>query len=610
MSRLEIASPKRARIVMEELYKDLERRIESSPPGLCPVDMARAFLELCYAQTCGKCTPCRIGLGQLNQLIKDVLDGNASMETLDLMEQTALSIMESADCAIGYEAAHMVYKGLIGYRDDYVGHIQNGRCTCTYSQPVPCVSLCPAHVDIPGYIALVGEGRYADAVRLIRKDNPFPTTCGFICEHPCEARCRRNMMDDSVNIRGLKRMAADFAGEVDSPRCAPSTGKRIAILGGGPGGLSAAYYLQLMGHQTVVYEMLPKLGGMLRYGIPNYRLPKDRLDEDIQAILKTGVEVRHGLKIGRDITIQQLQQEYDAVLITIGASTDKKLGLEGEDAEGVLSAVQFLRNVGSSQIMDLTGKEVAVIGGGNVSMDAVRTAKRLGAKKVSIVYRRRVADMTALPGEIEGAVAEGVELQTLKAPASLDIDGQNRIKGIYVTPQMVSSIKGGRAGIRPTGEPDVYIPCDVLVVAIGQNIETGHFEEAGIPVERGKIVTKSTGAFEHMPGVFAGGDCASGPASVIKAIAAAKVVAANIDEYLGFHHQISCDVEIPEANLQDRTPCGRVNLTEREACVRSCDFEGVENCMTETEAKQEASRCLRCDHFGYGIFKGGRAKIW
>ena len=610
MSRLEIASPKRARLVIEELYKDLERRIESSPPGLCPVDMARAFLELCHAQTCGKCTPCRIGLGQLNQLIRDVLDGNAAMETLEIMEQTALSIMESADCAIGYEAANMVYKGLIGYRDDYVEHIQNGRCTCAYSQPVPCVSLCPAHVDIPGYIALVSEGRYGDAIRLIRKDNPFPTTCGFICEHPCEARCRRNMMDDSVNIRGLKRVAADFAGEVDPPERAPSTGKRIAILGGGPGGLSAAYYLQLMGHQAVIYEMLPKLGGMLRYGIPNYRLPKDRLDQEIQAVLKTGVEVRHGLKIGRDITIQQLREEYDAVLITIGASTDKKLGLEGEDAEGVLSAVQFLRDVGSSKIMDLTGKEVAVIGGGNVSMDAVRTAKRLGAKKVSIVYRRRTADMTALPDEIEGAVAEGIELQTLKAPASLDIDDKNQIRGIYVTPQMVSSIKGGRAGIRPTGEPDVYIPCDILVIAIGQNIETRHFEEAGIPVERGKIVTRNTGAFEHMPGVFAGGDCASGPASVIKAIAAAKVVAANIDEYLGFHHQISCDVEIPEANLRDRTPCGRVNLTEREACERVRDFDGVENCMTEQEAKQEASRCLRCDHFGYGIFKGGREKIW
>lgn len=234
MSRLEIMSPTRARIVMEGLYKDLERRIESSPPGLCPVDMARAFLELCHAQTCGKCVPCRIGLGQLNQLIRDVLNGKATMDTLDLMEKTALSIMDSADCAIGYEAANMVYKGLIGYRDDYVEHIRNGRCTCTYNQPVPCVAICPAHVDIPGYVALVEEGRYADAIRLIRKDNPFPTTCGFICEHPCEARCRRNMVDDAVNIRGLKRFAADYAGFVEPPECAPSTGKKVAVLGGGP----------------------------------------------------------------------------------------------------------------------------------------------------------------------------------------------------------------------------------------------------------------------------------------------------------------------------------------------------------------------------------------
>lgn len=610
MSRLELRTPNRTHIVMEELYKDLERRIESSPPGLCPVDMSRAFLELCHAQTCGKCVPCRIGLGQLNHFIKDVLDGKATMETLDTMEATALSIMESADCAIGYEAAHMVYKGLVGYRDDYIEHIRHGRCTCTYSQPVPCVALCPAHVDIPGYIALVGEGRYADAVRLIRKDNPFPTTCGFICEHPCELRCRRNMVDDSVNIRGLKRVAADFAGEVEPPKCAPSTGKKIAVLGGGPGGLSAAYYLQLMGHQTTVYEMLPKLGGMLRYGIPNYRLPKERLEDDVNAILKTGVQVEYGKKIGQDITIQDLREQYDAVLITIGASTDKKLGLEGEDSEGVMSAVQFLRNIGKNIITDLTGKEVAVIGGGNVSMDAVRTAKRLGAKKVSIVYRRRMTDMTALPGEINGAVAEGIELQTLKAPAAIDVDENNHVKGIYVTPQMVSTIKNGRASVRPTGEDDIYIPCDVLVVAIGQNIETAHFEAAGIPVSRGKILTTSTGAVEDMPDVYAGGDCSSGPATVIKAIAAAKVVAANIDEYLGFRHEISCDVEIPEAKLEDKIPCGRIDLTEREACERVCDFDAVENCMTENEARQEAGRCLRCDHFGYGIFKGGRETLW
>lgn len=242
MSRLEISTPNQAQLIVEQLYKNLERRIESSPPGLCPIDVSKAFLELCHAQTCGKCVPCRIGLGQLKNLLEDVLKGHATMDTLTLIEKTADSIMSSADCAIGYEAARMVLTGLAGFRDDYEAHIKEGKCTCNYKQAIPCKSLCPAQVDIPGYIALVKEGRYKDAIRLIRKDNPFPTTCGFICEHPCEARCRRNIMDDAVNIRGLKRMAADFAGKVPPPPCAPSTGKRVAVIGGGPGGLSAAYY--------------------------------------------------------------------------------------------------------------------------------------------------------------------------------------------------------------------------------------------------------------------------------------------------------------------------------------------------------------------------------
>ena len=610
MSRLELRSPNQAQLVVEGLYKDLERRIESSPPGLCPVDMSRAFLEICHAQSCGKCVPCRVGLGQLKNLITDVLDGKATIRTLTEIHETAKSIMESADCAIGYEAANMVYKGAIGFKDDYVEHIMYHRCLSTLKQPVPCVSRCPARVDIPGYIALVREGRYEDAIRLIRKDNPFPTTCGFICEHPCEALCRRNMIDDAVNIRGLKRMAADAAGYVAPPECAESTGKNIAVVGGGPGGLSAAYFLQLMGHQVTVYEMLPKLGGMLRYGIPNYRLPKERLDDDIQAILDTGVKVDCGKAIGKDYSIVDLKEKYDAVLITIGASTDKKLGLEGEDAKGVISAVQFLRNVGYGTQESLEGKEVAVIGGGNVSMDAVRTSVRFGAKKVSIVYRRRVADMTALPDEISGAEAEGVEIETLMAPSRIEKDEEGNVKGIWVTPQMISNIKGGRASVKPTGEDDVFIPCQTLIVAIGQDIEYQHFEEAGVPVQRGKINVEKFGGFEEMPGVFAGGDCATGPSTVISAIAAGKVIAANIDEYLGYHHEITADVEIPEPKLEDKPACGRVNLTEREAGERVKDFEGVENCMTEKEACQEAGRCLRCDHFGYGIFKGGRDTKW
>ena len=240
------------------------------------------------------------------------------------------------------------------------------------------------------------------------------------------------MVDTSVNIRGLKRAAADLAGKVTPPACGPSTGKKIAVVGGGPSGLSSAYYLQLMGHQVTVYEILPKLGGMLRYGIPNYRLPKNRLEEDTDAILETGIQVHYNVKIGEDIKLDELRKVYDAVLITVDASTDKKLGLPNEDAAGITSAVDFLRNVSLGDCPDLSGQEVAVIGGGNVSMDAVRTAIRLGAKKVSIVYRRRVADMTALPAEIEAAVAEGVELLTLVAPAGIEVDENGRVSGVRV----------------------------------------------------------------------------------------------------------------------------------------------------------------------------------
>ena len=610
MSRLRIETPDQAQLTVERLYKDLERHIIASPPGLCPVDLQLSFLKVCHAQTCGKCVPCRVGLAQLQNLMEDVLAGKADMHTLDLIESTAQNVANSADCAIGFEAAKMVLAGLEGFREDYINHIKKGKCSVNVHHSIPCVALCPAQVDIPGYIALVGASRYADAVKLIRKDNPFPTACGLICEHPCEARCRRNMVDTSVNIRGLKRAAADLAGKVAPPACGPSTGKKIAVVGGGPSGLSSAYYLQLMGHQVTVYEMLPKLGGMLRYGIPNYRLPKDRLEEDTDAILETGIQVHYNVKIGEDIKLDELRKVYDAVLITVGASTDKKLGLPNEDAEGITSAVGFLRNVSLGNCPDLTGQEVAVIGGGNVSMDAVRTAIRLGAKKVSIVYRRRVADMTALPAEIEAAVAEGVELLTLVAPAGIEVDENGHVSGVRVTPQMISTIKDGRASVTASGEPDYVIPCQTMIVAIGQNIETKHYEESGIPVSRGKIVTLPNGGFADIPGVFAGGDCASGPATVIKAVAAAKVTAANIDEYLGYHHEITCDIEIPLPNNNDHTPCGRVELSEREASERKHDFEGVENCMNRKEIAQESGRCLRCDHFGFGIFKGGREKLW
>ena len=611
MSRLKIAIENEALSTVERLYKDLERRIVASPPGLCPVDLALNFLRLCHAQSCGKCVPCRIGLGQLETYLTDVLEGRGTMETLAEIERLARDIENSADCAIGWEAAAMVLRGLKGFHDEYVAHVTTGNCAYHINQPVPCVALCPAGVDIPGYIALVREGRCADAVRLIRKDNPFPTACALICEHPCEARCRRNMLDDAINIRGIKRYAVDNAGVVPAPVCGPSTGKRVAIVGGGPSGLSAAYYLQLMGHQCTVFELRPKLGGMLRYGIPNYRFPRERLQEDIDCVLSTGVEVRYNTKIGDDITIDQLRREYDAVYVAIGAQSDKKVGIEGEGCKNVYSAVDLLGSIGSDNPPDFTGKRVLVIGGGNVAMDCVRSALRLGASQAKIVYRRRKVDMTALPEEVDGALEEGCELLELHAPLRIEANEAGEACALWVKPQIIGNIDSwGRAKVSAAKKDDVRLEADVVVVAIGQGIETRHFEDAGMSVKRGNLAALPDGMVSDLPGVFAGGDCVTGPATVIRAIAAGKVAAANIDNYLGFNHLISVDVDIPAPTYEDKQHCARVNLSETPAQERKRCFDHIECGMTAEEAAQECSRCLRCDHYGYGIFKGGRAAIW
>ena len=611
MSRLDIKSPSRAETVVENLYRDVERRIAASPPGLCPVDMALSFLRLCHAQSCGKCVPCRIGLGQLSLLLEQVLSGTATMNTLVTIEKTARTIVNTADCAIGRDAARLVVDGLEGFRDDYEEHILHQRCLAGLKYPVPCVALCPAGVDIPGYMALVGEDRCADAVRLIRKDNPFPVACAYICEHPCEARCRRNMIDDAINIRGLKRYAVDHAGEVPQPTCAPATGKRVAIVGGGPSGLSCAYYLALMGHKVTVFEEAKQLGGMLRYGIPNYRFPRHLLDAEIQSILSLGIEVHTGVTVGKDIWIEDLQKQYDCLYIAIGAHQDKKTGIPGEHSKNVISAVEMLRDIGDDIMLDFTGKKVVVIGGGNVAMDVTRSSIRLGAEKVTCVYRRRIEDMTALPDEVTGAMAEGAEIMTLAAPVRIEADEEGVAKALWVQPQLIGEAdKAGRPRPLDAALDEVRLEADVIVVAIGQGVEISGFDAAGVPIKRGAFVAGLSGQVGDMDNVFAGGDCVTGPPTAIRAIAAGKVAAANIDEHLGYHHEITVDIDIPSPKLNNRPPHGRINTTEREACQRKCDFEDIECGLTHEGAVTEASRCLRCDHFGYGIFKGGRVDKW
>ncbi len=616
MPLMEIERPTAAQAAMADVREELARRARSGSAGACPVELAGALVGLCAAQSCGKCVPCRVGLAQMAALIGRILDGGADAADLRTLERTARAAYESADCAIGYEAGAAVLRALDGHAADFASHVGCGRCAAGPREAVPCRSGCPAHVDIPGYVALVRAGRPADAVRLIRKDNPFPLACALICEHPCEVPCRRGVVDAPVGIRGLKRYAVERAPEAfdpASPAAAPfrhpATGRRVAVVGGGPAGLTAAYYLALMGHAPVVFEQRDRLGGMMRYGIPAYRFPREELDRELDWLLAQGIEARTGVSVPGDVTLTALREEFDAVYLAVGAHAEKRLGVPGEDAEGVLSAVQMLRAIGDGLQPDFSGERVAVVGGGNVAMDVARSAVRLGAASVTVVYRRRAEDMTAQREEVEGAIAEGCDILALHAPLRVVAEG-GRVTGLEVQPQVIGAYDRGRPKPRAADAPPMTLPCDRVLVAIGQGVDSDGLVDDGVPVEWGRVVAGSFGQVEGLPGVFAGGDCETDPATVIRAIAAGKAAARNIDAHLGFSHDIRFDGDIPAPAGGGCGPCGRADAPERPAAERRGDFAPVEGCLTDEEAAQESGRCLRCDRFGLGALRGGRSLSW
>ena len=602
MSKLYLAESKSNDVKSQGLMRKLAGKSSIFPPGTDPLKVVLALITASRCQSCGKCTPCREGMPKLEMMLRNIIDGKATAETLVQFRATADLLANCADCAIGYQTGEEVLESLSLFGDQYLAYIA-GKPAEKNQVHIPCVTLCPAHVDIPGYIAHVHDGNYADAINLIRRDNPLPTACAMICEHPCEERCRRNLIDSSVNIRGIKKYAVDqiAADKVAVPVPNPSTGKKVAVIGGGPSGMTAAYFLSLMGHKVTVYEAKEHLGGMLMYGIPNYRFPKDRLDEDMNAILSTGnIEVIYNVNVGVDISIEEVRNSHDAMYVAIGAQVGKKLRMEGADAENVFSAVEMLDQIGHGNRPDYTGKTVCVIGGGNVAMDAARSALRCGAADVRIVYRRRHEDMTALETEIESAIMEGIELMLLQAPVSIEKDAEGKCAALWVQPQMIGPYdRGGRpAPMNATKDPE-RIACDIVLIAVGQDIVSKPFENFGIPANRNVLQAGLDTAVEGMPGVFVGGDCATGPATAIRAIAAGKVAAWNIDEYLGCSSVLNCGVEAPMPKPNNRIPTGRVNIGERPAYQRKHDFDHVECPMTHEEAMQESGRCLRCDVCGY-----------
>lgn len=610
MARLSVAPRAKDDSKFATFLDEYERRVEATPPGMCAVAMQLDLLRAGGCQTCGKCVPCREGIAHIETLLEEVLAFDAEPDVLEKIRAQATVVRDTADCAIGWHAAEVLLTGLDSFKEEFENHVKQGKCREGVAQTVPCETLCPAHVNVPAYIALAGLGDYAGAIGMIRKDNPFPTACAFVCEHPCEKRCRRTLIDAPINIRGIKKFAVDqlAADQVPTPAPAAPTGKKVAIVGGGPSGLTCAYFCALMGHEVHVLEMRKQLGGMMRYGIPAYRFPRERLDEDIRAIVSAGnVTVHTECRIDAE-GMRRLSEEYDAAYVAIGAQGGKTLKLDGADAEGVMSAVDLLTKIGDDEYPDFTGKNVVVVGGGNVAMDCARTSVRAGAARVTVAYRRRLEDMTALRAEIDSAMQEGVEMMTLQAPDHIEVENGQAV-ALYTQPQFIGPVKRGRPAPQKADKPLVRVPADVVLIAVGQDIESAPFEEAGMQADRTYFEAddglKSVGSLDN---VFVGGDCQVGPKTVIIAIGAGKVAARNIDDFLGFNHELDCGVEVPPAAANWRQPCGRVNIVERPARERKGDFDAVEVEMSAEEAFQEARRCLRCDHFGCGVLDEGRVQ--
>lgn len=594
------------------VLRKFRSRMTSYPPGMCPLALYRSLLQISMNQSCGKCVPCRDGLAEVDHYLKCILNGDADMKILDEMERKCRMIARTADCAVGMVGANLILDSLTEFADEYESHIKNRRCIENVNQTIPCVTLCPAHVDVPGYIAMIKEGDYAGAVKVIRDRNPFPTACAFVCEHPCERKCRRALVDAPLNIRALKKYAVDqtASDKVETPKPNVKTGKSVAIVGGGPSGMTAAYFLALMGHEAVIYEEHEKLGGMLRYGIPEYRLPKTRLDEDINAILNAGdIKVHSGVKIGRDISFGELKEKYDAVYIGIGAQLGNRMPMENANAKNVVPAADFLQEIANGNVPDLAGKKVVLIGGGNVAMDAARTAVRLNAESIHVFTRKR-DDYTALFSEIEAAMQEGIRFRTLLSFLNIETDKEtDEVRAVWLQPEIIAEYD--QYGMMTTEHSSNYpyrFKCDLLILGVGQRSDVSGFEDAGIPVERGRILADETTMVAGSDGVFSGGDCVTGPSTAINAIAAGQVAAYNIDEYLGYHHKITLDVQIPSAYPNPCVPTGRAEIEEKDPFERKDNFEHVELSMTYEEAMRESGRCLRCDHYGCGVMEGGRGE--
>ena len=549
---------------------------------------------------------------EIHSLLDDVAWGRAGDDHLPAVQSLIQDLLQDAHEPEGHRLGKHLIQTMEHHGEVFESHVKTHNCpteTCEWLTPAPCQMACPAGIDVPTYVTLIGQGRDAEAIEVIRQDNPFPWVCGLVCTRPCEFMCVRGRMDTPVSIKFLKAFAAERAmseGTYQNPEKGPDQGKRVCVIGAGPGGLSAAYYLALKGYGVHVIEALPTAGGMIMVGIPRYRLPREVIDREVAMLEELGVTFAFNTRFGEDVTLSDLKsQGYEAFFFAIGAHKAYKLGIPGEmDFPQTTEAIDLLRRVALGE-RRVPGKRVVVIGGGYVAIDAARTCLRLGSAEVTIAYRRTRHEMPADEEEVEQAEEEGVRFSFLTIPAKI-IGEDNAITGLScVRAQLVQRKGSSRMSPVPILGSEYIMDADVVISAIGQKVDQlcmGEVESMGW-TRRGTIDVNMVTMETSVEGIFAAGDAVTGPATVIEAIGGGKRAAEAIDRYLlGIpqpqmppvpvrRRRESC-IEVPAST---KTVIKRPTMDMLNLDRRRTTFQQVELGYTENMVREEARRCLRCD---------------
>jgi NADH-quinone oxidoreductase subunit F len=578
----------------------------------CAVDMARFFMDFCQDESCGKCTPCREGTKRMLEILTNICEGRGQEGDIELLEEMAGVIKDAALCGLGQTAPNPVLSTIRYFKNEYEAHIRDKRCpavVCSTLFKSPCQHACPIGMDVPSYIALIRAGRFEDAYKVMLRTNPFPSVCGRVCDHQCQSKCRRSMLDEALAIKFLKRFISDNAVRPAVEPVPVSRKEKIAVVGAGPAGLTAAKDLALRGYQVVVFEELPEPGGMTRYGIPSYRLPRNILKGEIDNIAALGVEIKCNTRVGRDISFEQVNKEFDYVYMAPGAHKSQRLGVEGEDLAGVYGGVEFLRDFNINEEAWLTGQktvgsQVAVVGGGNSAIDAARVSRRLGAD-VTILYRRFRQDMPAAEEEIEAAEHEGIKIEYLVAP--LKIVGENgKVTGITCQRMEPGDFdRSGRKRPVPVEGSDFTLNVDAVVAAIGQAPDLSFVpEDSGVSVNKWECFDLEGTSKSQTTGekFFAGGDAVTGPWTVVGAISAGHQAAEDIDSAIRarnneppYEAPPEEVIEIPFEIDEESEECPQTRMPELDSMARRTNFDEVETGFSSDDAAKEARRCLRCD---------------